>query len=396
MCVSTNSNRESFPPNPRFESAAAGIGRPRPAAASECDHEFPAHDDVPERMRTENLEPTRTWWSIPNVSRLSHACRFAGAVALAPGFRPLSPRRAPGARPHGSASEMKPYVETITGADIKFEMVPIPGGEFVMGSPAEEAKRSEDEGPQHPVKIAPFWMGKYEVTWDEYDQFAFSLDLKKKKREGVDLASQPAGEKKADAVTRPTPPYADETFGFGRKGQPVICITHHAAMEYCRWLSAKTGKVYRLPTEAEWEYACRAGTKTAYFFGDDAAQIGEYAWYVENAEKPQPIGKKKPNPWGLYDIHGNVAEWCLDHYVADFYKTFASRTRRLSARSSCPTPRNIPTSPAAARGTTTPTGSAARPGRRRTPSGAFRTPSGPRASGGTPTRPSSASGSSGP
>ena len=157
---------------------------------------------------------------------------------------------------------MKPYAEAITGTDVKFEMVPIPGGEFVMGSPAEEAKRSDDEGPQHPVKIAPFWMGKYEVTWDEYDQFAFSLDLKKKKRDGVDLASQPAGEQKADAVTRPTPPYADETFGFGRKGQPVICITHHAAMEYCRWLSAKTGKIYRLPTEAEWEYACRAGTKT--------------------------------------------------------------------------------------------------------------------------------------
>ncbi|MBX6312759.1 MAG: formylglycine-generating enzyme family protein, partial [Isosphaeraceae bacterium] len=118
---------------------------------------------------------------------------------------------------------------------------------------------------------------------------------------------------------RPTPPYADETFGYGRKGQPVICITHHAAMEYCRWLSAKTGKTYRLPTEAEWEYACRAGTTTAYSFGDDPEKLGEYAWYVENAEKPQPIGKKKPNPFGLFDMHGNVAEWCLDHYVADIY-----------------------------------------------------------------------------
>ena len=75
-------------------------------------------------------------------------------------------------------------------------------------------------------------MGKFEVTWDEYDQFAFSLDLKKKKRDGVDPTNQPETEKKADAVTRPTPPYADETFGFGRKGQPVICVTHHAAMEY--------------------------------------------------------------------------------------------------------------------------------------------------------------------
>ncbi len=167
---------------------------------------------------------------------------------------------------------MKPYVETVPGTEVKFEMLPIPGGEFVMGSPADEAKRNDDEGPQHPVKIAPFWMGKFEVTWDEYDQFAFSLDLKKKKRDGVDPASQPESEKKADAVTRPTPPYADETFGFGRKGQPVICITHHAAMEYTRWLSAKVGKTYRLPTEAEWEYACRAGTKSAYSYGDDPGQ----------------------------------------------------------------------------------------------------------------------------
>ena len=130
-------------------------------------------------------------------------------------------------------------------------------------------------------------------------------------------------------------------------------------MEYCRWLSAKTGKIYRLPTEAEWEYACRAGTKTAYFWGDDPAKIDEYAWYVNNAEKPSRSARRSPIPWGLYDIHGNVAEWCLDHYVADAYKQFARRTSRRSARSSCPTPRSIPTWPAAARGTTTPTGSAA-------------------------------------
>jgi formylglycine-generating enzyme required for sulfatase activity len=256
------------------------------------------------------------------VSRLSHACRFAAAAVLALGFAEYA-LAAPQEPLPSPASEMKPYVETVTGTGVKFEMVLIPGGEFVMGSPADETKRNEDEGPQHLVKIAPFWMGKHEVTWDEYDQFAFSLDLKKK-RDGVDPASQPESEKKADAVTRPTPPYADETFGFGRKGQPVICITHHAAMEYTRWLSAKTGKTYRLPTEAEWEYACRAGTKSPYSYGDDPAQLGDYAWYVENSEKPQPIGKKKPNPWGLHDIHGNVAEWCLDHYVPDFYKSFAA------------------------------------------------------------------------
>lgn len=218
---------------------------------------------------------------------------------------------------------MKPYVEAIPGTDLSFEMLAIPGGQFAMGSPPGEPMRSDDEGPVHEVTIAPFWMGKHEVTWDEYDQFAFSKDLKKKTALGIDLEKQPPGERAADAVTRPTPPYADETFGFGRKEQPVICITHHAAMEYCRWLSDKTGKTYRLPTEAEWEYACRAGTKTAYSFGDDPAKIDEYAWYVENAETPQRIGRKKPNPWGLHDMHGNVAEWCLDHYDADIYSTLS-------------------------------------------------------------------------
>jgi formylglycine-generating enzyme required for sulfatase activity len=217
---------------------------------------------------------------------------------------------------------MKPYVETIPGTQITFEMLPIPGGTFVMGSPAGEDKRKEDEGPQHPVQIAPFWMGKYEVSWDEFDQFAFSLDLKKKAREQIDLAKQSQTERNADAVTRPTPPYADMTFGYGRDRQPAICMTHHAAMEYCRWLSAKTGKTYRLATEAEWEYACRAGTKTAYSWGDDPGKLEEYAWDVNNSEKPMPVGKKKPNPWGLYDMHGNVAEWCLDHYVADAYKRY--------------------------------------------------------------------------
>ena len=220
-------------------------------------------------------------------------------------------------------SDMKPYVETIPGTKLKFEMLPIPAGTFTMGSPESEPKRGKDEGPRFEVKIAPFWMGKHEVTWDEYDQFAFQMDIKQKKRDGVDLANQAATEKASDAVTRPTPPYADETFGFGRKGQPVICVTHHSAMEYCRWLSAKTGKLYRLPTEAEWEYACRAGSKTAYSFGDDPAKLGDYAWFVENAEKPQAVGKKKPNAWGLYDMHGNVSEWCLDLNKPDTYSTFA-------------------------------------------------------------------------
>jgi formylglycine-generating enzyme required for sulfatase activity len=263
------------------------------------------------------------------VSRLSHTFGLAVAIsAFSLGSARLA-SAAPQEPPAETAGSMKPFTETIPGTEIKFEMIPIPGGTFEIGSPPGAEKGKDDDpliqvspGPQHPVQIAPLWVGKYEVTWEEYDQFAFALDLKKKARENVDLSKQPETEKKSDAVTRPTPPYADETFGFGRNGQPTICITHHAAMEYCRWLSAKTGKVYRLPTEAEWEYACRAGTKTVYSWGDDPAPLEEYAWCVNNAERPMKIGKKKPNPWGLYDMHGNVAEWCLDHFVADTYKQY--------------------------------------------------------------------------
>ncbi len=214
--------------------------------------------------------------------------------------------------------DLKPYSETLAGTRVKFDMVPISGGRFLLGSPEGEAGRNADEGPQRDVRIQPFWMGAMEVTWDEYDIFAFSQDIAKK-------PAPDAAPTASDAVTRPTPPYADESFGYGKGRQPVISITHHAAMEYCRWLTQKTGKLYRLPTEAEWEYACRAGSQTAYSFGEDAKKLAEYGWFADNSEgAPHLVGKKKPNAWGLYDMHGNVAEWCVDSYAKDFYSTLKS------------------------------------------------------------------------
>ncbi len=220
--------------------------------------------------------------------------------------------------------EMKPYTEIVTNGDVSFEMLPIPGGKFMMGSPEDEEGRKEDEGPQHEVEIKPFWMGKCEVTWDEYEVWMFALDMQRRELNKVDATDR---EKAADAYARPTKPYTDMTFGMGKEGFPAICMTQHAAKNYCRWLSAKTGRFYRLPTEAEWEYACRAGTKTAYSFGDDVEELDEYAWHYDNSEdKYHKVGLKKPNPWGLHDMHGNVSEWTLDQYVPNFYEQFAGKT----------------------------------------------------------------------
>jgi len=214
---------------------------------------------------------------------------------------------------------MKPYTDVIEHADITFDMVPIPGGTFVMGSPESEKHRTNDEGAQRTVRIAPFWMGKYEVTWDEFEVWMFDLDIlhRKLKRVEPNQRDKAANEYQ---LSQPSQPYSDMTFGMGKSGYPAICMTQLAARVYCMWLTEKTGRYYRLPTEAEWEYACRAGTTTAYSFGDNPKELGDYAWYYDNAdEKYQKVGKKKPNPWGLYDMHGNVAEWVLDQYSPNGY-----------------------------------------------------------------------------
>ncbi len=207
------------------------------------------------------------------------------------------------------ALKMKRYTDTIPGSVVSFDMVPIPGGIFLIGSPPEERGRKADEGLQRRVSIDPFWMGRCEVTWDEYDLFTFPV-------EAVEANGR------ADAITRPTKPFVDMSFGMGYHRFPAISMTQHAANKYCEWLSAKTCRFYRLPTEAEWEYACRAGTTTAYSFSNDPGLLDRYAWYAGNSEgKYHPVATKLPNPWGLYDMHGNVMEWTLDQYVPDRYQT---------------------------------------------------------------------------
>ena len=212
-----------------------------------------------------------------------------------------------------SEEKFDAYEAKIPGTEVVFKMTPIPGGNFLMGSPEKETDREADEGPQIKVDIEPFWMGVYEVTFDEYNIY---------RKKELDVA--PPGKEEewnADAIARPSPPYEDPTFGMGKEGFPAVSMTQFAALQYCKWLSDKTGVFYRLPTEAEWEYACRAGTTTAYFFGDDPANAEEYVWHFDNSyEKYQKVGTKKPNPWGLFDMHGNVSEWTLDQYFKDFYQ----------------------------------------------------------------------------
>jgi formylglycine-generating enzyme required for sulfatase activity/mono/diheme cytochrome c family protein len=216
-------------------------------------------------------------------------------------------------------SEMKLYSNAIPGSTIGYFMVPIPSGEFNMGSPDAEKGRDPHESPQHKVKVAPFWMGRCEVTWNEYEMFMYTDQEKVQTTE----TNNPYLDKVSDAVSRPTKPYVEMSFGMGKQGYPAISMTHHAANKYCQWLSAKTGNYYRLPTEAEWEYACRAGTTTPWYFGDDPAALKQHAWFGKNSDfKYQKIGRKLPNPWGLHDMYGNVAEWCLDQYAPDAYKQF--------------------------------------------------------------------------
>ncbi|MEW5975902.1 MAG: SUMF1/EgtB/PvdO family nonheme iron enzyme [Acidobacteriota bacterium] len=221
----------------------------------------------------------------------------------------------------------KAYSERIPGSEVVFEMVPIEGGTFTMGSPASEPYRRSDEGPTRQIKVDSFWMGRVEVRWREYEVFLAQRGTKEK--------NHPRAGK--DATTGPTPPYGSPDQGWGKGARPAITMSHHAATTYCEWLSSVTGRKYRLPTEAEWEYACRAGTTGAYFFEGDPSSftlrswtnrffgvktspLSEYGWYeAVSAGRTHLPQETKANPWGLVNMIGNVREFCQDWYQANAY-----------------------------------------------------------------------------
>ena len=226
---------------------------------------------------------------------------------------------------------MVPYTLTVPGSSVTIEMVPVPGGEFTMGSPDSEAGHQADEGPQVKVQVGPMWVAKYETTWKEYKLYMSMYRLfKTLASEGLRKVND---DNKVDAVTAPTELYdASFTFKFGEGEKlPAVTMTQYSAKQYTKWLSKLTGDQYRLPTEAEWEYACRAGSQAAFAFGDDVGQLDSYAWHAGNSEEiPHDVGTKKANQFGLHDMHGNVMEWTVNGYSEDGYKHVAEKKQPMS------------------------------------------------------------------
>jgi len=228
------------------------------------------------------------------------------------------------------------FTEQIVGSAVSFDMVAIPGGAFQMGSPESEPFRTEDEGPVREVLIDSFFMGRIEVSWDEYLAFFKQTGAQGKTTDAFLIKDR----KDVDAISGPTPPYGAPDQGWGKGRMPAMSMTPQAARVYCQWLSKITGRTYRLPTEAEWEYAARGGSSSPYFFdgdpkryvrkgirnklfGVDTSGINSYVNYSENSMArtlhPEEI---RENPFGLVNMLGNVAEFCSDWYAPDTYGSY--------------------------------------------------------------------------
>jgi len=258
------------------------------------------------------------------------ACQAAAAEI--PGLVKEKPASGPSVEtPRGF---MVPYKQTLPGSDVTFDMIPIPGGKYLMGSPDNEPGREASEGPQVEIHVSPFWMAANEVTWAEYRPF-MELYAVFKNFEGKGIRKV-TDQNRIDAITVPTELYEPTfTFEFGDDPQlPAVSMTQYAAKQYTKWISLTAGLQYRLPMESEWEYACRGGTATPYSFGADPAALGEYARFAGNAGEggPRKVRQGKPNPFGLYDMHGNVAEWTLDEFFDAGYAYLKGKTDLTPAK----------------------------------------------------------------
>ena len=237
----------------------------------------------------------------------------------------------------GIIDGLNDFTEFIPDTKVSFEMVAIPGGTYLMGSPETEPLRSADEGPRLEVKVSSFFMGRMEVSWEEYLAFFKQTGVQGKTSDAY-LNVKQAGE--VDAISGPTPPWGAPDQGWGKGTMPAMSMTHHAVEVYCQWLSKVTDKKYRLPTEAEWEYAARGGTETPYYFegdpakytkrglirkifGVDTTNISSNVNYRLNSMGKSTLpGHTQRNPFGLVHMLGNVAEFCADWYAADAYEMY--------------------------------------------------------------------------
>jgi formylglycine-generating enzyme required for sulfatase activity/cytochrome c553 len=202
--------------------------------------------------------------------------------------------------------EFHPYTEKVPGTAIQIEMVPIPGGKMVLGSPNDEPGRENTDLPKKEVTIKPFFMAKFEISWEQLIPYVHvdSSQIDRILKNGEGLIDK-------DGIIHPASKDGWLYRGRGEKEYPAIGMSYYLAETYCKWLNGKTGKMYRLPTEQEWEYACRAGSSQAFFWGKNPSRAGEFSWFKGNSEgTTHPVGKLKPNSFGLYDITGNVMEWC--------------------------------------------------------------------------------------
>ncbi|RLS30985.1 MAG: formylglycine-generating enzyme family protein [Planctomycetota bacterium] len=307
-----------LPAFPSSATAPAGIGRGRPAGACPCS---PSSSGA--------LQSTVVYAAVLFLSLFSVLIRGAASRAEDPsGSSSAAGFVAGEAKPDGDGPMVQvpggwmiSYDERLPGSDVTFRMVPVPGGNYRMGSPESESDRHADEGPQFEVVIDPFWIGQHEVSWAEYKGYMAACDLFKAV-ESARLRPAITSDNEADAVTAPSNLYdPTTTFTHGELPDlPAVTMTPYAARQYTKWISLLTERFYRLPSEAEWEYACRAGTEGPWSCGDDPAALDAHAWFADNSDEvPHAVGSKLPNAFGIHDMHGNVAEWVVDQLVAGGY-----------------------------------------------------------------------------